>query len=103
MDDLGQAIYGGAFFVVDIIVLYAAFSSPRIKPFSLRACLVYFCIVDLAFNTVHIAQGLGYEWATPELRYRMLTWVIVPQLVVGLFAWITLGRSSKKSDIKDGL
>jgi hypothetical protein len=101
MDDFGRMIYGGAFFVLDIVLLFVAFSSPRIRPFSLRICMAYFCIVDVIFNTLHIAQGLGYEWATPELRHVLLTWVIVPQLAVGLFAWMTLARSREQNDTKD--
>lgn len=100
MDDLGRVIYGGVFLVLDIVFFFVAFSSPRIKPFALRICMAYFCIADLIFNTLHIAQGLGYDWATPELRDRVLSWVIVPHIVVGLFMWVTLTRSRKQRDAK---
>jgi hypothetical protein len=98
--DLGHIIYGAAFAVVDIALL-ASFSSPRVKPFSLRLCFAYFCLIDLVFNTLHVAQGLRYEWATAELRHRVFLWVIIPHVVIGLLAWVIMARTRRQDGAKD--
>jgi hypothetical protein len=99
--DLGHLINGGAIAVLDIILLAFIFTSRRVWLISLRVCFAYFCIIDLVFNTLHVAQGLGYEWATAELRHRVLAWVIIPHIVFGIFACVILARMRNQSSGKD--
>jgi hypothetical protein len=99
--DLGYIIYGGGFAVIDIVGLLAAFSSPRLAPFSMRLYLAYFCIVDSVFNTVYVAHGIGCEWATTELRHKILACVIIPNIIVGLLAWITNAQGKRRLGEKE--
>ena len=51
--DFGQITYGVLFGILDITVLLFAVFSSRAKPFHIRFCLAFFCIVDFIFSVLH--------------------------------------------------
>jgi hypothetical protein len=98
VNDLGHMIYGGFFAVFDMVVFFCAVSSSRVKAFSIRLCFAYYCIVDLIFNILHLAQGLGCKWATTGLRVKALAVFIIPNIILVVWVILKLKKQDRDKD-----
>lgn len=54
---------------------------------TMRLLALTFGVAFMVFGVLHLAEGFGVSWATPQLRSRLYLWFAIPCLSAWLVAW----------------
>jgi hypothetical protein len=92
---ISNILFGAFAGLCGVAALMAGLFRRDIADITLRLLSLTFGVTFVVYGILHLAEGVGASWATPQLRSRLYLWFVIPCLSAWLVAWF-MGRLRRK-------